>query len=499
MRAIYLIARREYLSYVATWGFWLSIGMVPVFMLIGALLPVLITSSQPTRYYAVIDETGSGYDDMVERALTEGKRAAVRGALEALAGAQGPEVRRAALEAFDADPDGLEGLPDALRVVGLEESADAFSAGLGRQVRVEAPALTPDGLRPYLTGERLIATPDGDRPLFAAMIIRDGAEAQRDPDRERSPPLLVDYYSTNLTSNELTAAASRALGDALQRQYLAERGLAPEDLAQIDELRPEVRDLNPEAAAGGEAEEVTLADRAPFVVALFLGLILWLSVFSIAQMLLTGLIEEKGGKIIELLLSTARFHEILIGKLAGVVMVSMTFFAVWGVLGGVAGAVFGSAASSFAPELAQLLGAVADPGLLIPALGYFLIGYLMYGTVYLAVGSLCETLQDAQSLIGPVILFLMVPVFIMFLSFEAQDSVAVRVASWVPFWTPFVMMGRLPTDPPAWELAATTAIMLVTSIVVIWAAAGVFRQGALNQADADSVKRFFRIGGRKRS
>jgi len=496
MRAIYLIARREYLSYVATWGFWLSIGMVPVFMLLGALLPVLVSSSQPTRYYAVIDETGQGYDQLVENALVAGRRAAVRAMLETVSGAQGEAVQQATLEAFDADPDGLDGLEAALAEAGLEQGADAFAAGLGRQVRVPAPALTPDELRPYLIGEQMIDTPEGRRPLFAALIIRDGSNAPPEEDGA-APPLLIDYYSTNLTSNDLTGAASRALRQALQREYLAERGLALEDLSRLDELAPLVRDLDPQAETA-EAE-VTLADRAPFFVALLLGMLLWLSVFSISQMLLTGLIEEKGGKIIELLLSTARFHEILIGKLAGVVMVSMTFFGVWGILGAAASLMFGSAISAFDPDLAGLVAAVGDPGLLIPAFGYFLIGYLMYGTVYLAVGSLCETLQDAQSLIGPVILFLMVPIFIMFLSMEAQDSLAVRIASWVPFWTPFVMMGRLPTDPPMWELIGTTAVMLVTCVIVIWGAAGVFRQGALNQADADSVKRFFRIGGRKQS
>ncbi len=498
MRAIYLIARREYLSYVATWGFWLSIGTIPMFMVVGALLPALVLSAQPTRYFAVIDETGQGYDQLVERELLAFRREAVEAALETLADTQGGERREAALAAFNADPDGLEGLDEALAELGVAQGAEGFVSGINRLVRVPAPAQDPEGLRAYLTGERTVETPEGDRPLFAALIIRDGRFAPDDPEDPGAPkpPLLLDYYSTNLTNSELTDTARRVLSDELQRQYLEERGLEREALGRLDDLRPEVRDLNPEADAG-EEREVTLADRAPFVVALFLGMILWLSVFSVSQMLLTSLIEEKGGKIIELLLSTARFHEVLLGKLIGVVGVSMTFFATWGLLGTAAGLVFGATAAQIAPDVATLFAAVADPGLLIPAFGYFLVGYVMYGTVFLAVGSLCETLQDAQSLIGPVILFLMVPIFIMFLSLEVQDSMVVRIASWVPFWTPFVMMGRLPTDPPLWELAATTALMLATSFAVVWASTAVFRQGALNQADADSVRKFFRFGRKK--
>ena len=71
MRAIYLIARREYLSYVATWGFWLSLLSVPLFMLVGGGLPALIEGSQPTRHYAIIDETGAGYGDALRAAFAD--------------------------------------------------------------------------------------------------------------------------------------------------------------------------------------------------------------------------------------------------------------------------------------------------------------------------------------------------------------------------------------------------------------------------------------------
>ena len=71
MRAIYLIARREFLSYVATWGFWLSLASMPLFMGLGIGIPILIESSQPTRYYVLVDETGG----TLEQAVFEGAEA----------------------------------------------------------------------------------------------------------------------------------------------------------------------------------------------------------------------------------------------------------------------------------------------------------------------------------------------------------------------------------------------------------------------------------------
>ena len=99
MRAAYLIARREYLSYVATWGFWLSLLAVPIFATIGGVTPALIQSSQPVRYFAVIDETGQGLDRLVEQARFEQRRAQVRGAIEMMAqGVGGDEAQGELLE-----------------------------------------------------------------------------------------------------------------------------------------------------------------------------------------------------------------------------------------------------------------------------------------------------------------------------------------------------------------------------------------------------------------
>ncbi|MCH8491372.1 MAG: ABC transporter permease, partial [Oceanicaulis sp.] len=146
----------------------------------------------------------------------------------------------------------------------------------------------------------------------------------------------------------------------------------------------------------------------------------------------------------------------------------------------------------------EVIGAVADPQLLLAALIVFIAGYLMFGAIFLALGSLCDTLQDAQTLMGPVIWMLILPLLFLFFSLEASDSLFVRAASWVPLWTPFLMMARLPSDPPLWELLGSGALMVLTTALVLWGAGLVFRQGALGQANADSFKRWFRFGrGRK--
>lgn len=484
MRAIYLIARREYLSYVATWGFWLSLLSVPLFMVLGAGIPFLVESSQPTRYYVVIDETGQGYDAVVQEGLESERRERARLALEAIAQVKAdPDLTERALTAFDTAPTMMDGLSQALDILGIDQSAAQFASGFGNRVRVEAPAESPEELRSWLTGARTVATPEGPRALFGALYIRAGEER----------PLGLTWYSTNVTDNAIAEDARRVLDRHLRRQALTEEGLGPDQIDALARLAPPIRNIDPGVDAVAE-REVTDADRIPFFLAILLAFVLWTSVFSVANMLLTSLIEEKGGKIIELLLSTARFHEILIGKLAGVAGVSFTLFAVWGLVGMLVAVGGSGALAAIDPDFADLLAGIARPGLFAAALCYFVVGYLMYGAIFLALGSLCETLQDAQTLMTPLILILMAPLLILSFSFQAMDSTFVEAASWVPLWTPFVMMARLPTEPPLWELAATTLLMLATMAFVLWGATAVFRQGALSQADVDTVKRWFRFG-----
>jgi len=480
MRAIYLIARREYLSYVATWGFWLSLASVPLFMLVGAAIPALVQSAQPVRHYVIIDETNSGLDTVIQASIERERREQTRAALEAAAQVSADsQTRERALAAFDADPVGLDGLDDALAILGMEGSADMIEAGSGLLVRVDAPARTIDALRPYLAGDQPVSTPSGDRSLFAAVFLS----------RETGTDLpLITYYSTNVTEQSLSGAVRRALRDHVREQALAARGLDPAEIAALSSLEPEMRNLNPETV---DDTEVGAADFAPYIVAVVLAIMLWTAIFSVANMLLTSLVEEKGGKIIELLLSTVRVSDLLIGKLLGVAAVSFTLFAVWGLIGTTGLMIAGTFLQGMDPEIAGFIGEAIQPGLFLAALAYFMVGYLMYGAIFLALGSLCETLHDAQTLMSPLILVLMLPLMILVFAMRSIDSVAVQVVSWVPLWTPFVMIARLPSQPPLWEIIGTSAVMLATLALVLWGAASVFQQGALGHANADSVKRVF--------
>ncbi|GJL97419.1 MAG: hypothetical protein DHS20C06_12360 [Hyphobacterium sp.] len=483
MRAIYLMARREYLSYVATWGFWLSLLSIPFFMAIGGAIPLLAASSQPDRYYVVIDETGLGLDQLVERAFLEGQKDDAIERLRAVADTMGrSDAMPAVIAAIKAEP-GLEGLPEAISAldVPVDISADQFQS---RFIQIEPPARDVDGLQPYLLGEQTIMINGESQPVFAAIFFRDGGPYG----------IEIDYWSTNLTSGELKDQARRIARNHLRSEAFEAAGISEDVLAEVNSINPGLREWSPERGRADAA--ISNVDRIPIIVGIGASILLWVMIFSVTNMLLTAMIEEKGNKILETLLATARFHEILVGKLAGLAAVSATFILVWGGLA--SSGLF--AAQNFAAAadlpIANVLAAIWDPGLIIPAIGYFVVGYLMYGTIYLAIGSLCDTLQEAQSLMSPIIMSMMVPFLVIMVTMESPDSMILKFASWVPIWTPFLMLARLQSDPSMVEIIGTTILMVGTAVGVILLSSYVFRLGSLGGANASSIKKMF---GRKKS
>lgn len=116
----------------------------------------------------------------------------------------------------------------------------------------------------------------------------------------------------------------------------------------------------------------------------------------------------------------------------------------------------------------------------------------MYGALFLAVGSLCDTVQEAQTLMTPLIIMLMVPFAIGALALQDPTSPLVAMMTWVPFFTPFLLILRIPYDPPIWEVVVQMGLMVVSSILILWIASRIYRAGAVNGAGISDVGTWFR-------
>lgn len=445
MRNTFLVFKRDYLGYVKAWGFWLSIASLPFLMALGIGLGMLAANSTPVRYYSVI-ESGTVYTDQIDEEFF--KRLTPRKVQEAIENA--------------------DGSPEALPT----DVPEAASAGLETYIRIPAPARTIDELRPYLFGDALVDGPEGEKPLFAAIIISpDGSS--------------IEYWSEDITVRGLISTVERASRSISRQKTFAAANVDPSlikeaDDAALEVLQRRIRTAKEQAETG---DDVTIADRAPFYASLGLSYMLFFMVFSALQYLTMGTIEERSNKIFDTLLTSVRIPQLLAGKLGAVAGVTLTMMAAWGSFS-LIGVIFGAAV--LPPEVMdpvrEGISAAITPQIIIPTIVSFILGYLMYGMVFLALGSLCDTIQEAQTLLSPLMIILMMPMLMIAVAANDPSSPLISVVAWIPLFTPFMLILRMPTDPPLWEVLAQIGLMAITAFVILWLAAKVYRAGAVHGA-----------------
>jgi len=460
-----LVARRDYFAYVGAWGFWLSLITAPLIIALLIFAPLVLARAEPPRALAIVAARASDAA-IVAAAFAETARSDARGEIRAYLEAAAPTIAPQALSAFDSAADRDAAIAAARAVVAARapRAVSAFPQLAQRYVIVAPPAGEIGALRPYLAGAQ--ALPDG-AALYGALNIR----------RDEAGAPVIEYWSVNLSHNEPSLIARRAMRLEMQREALAAQGLAPTEADRIDAFQPEVAQFDPRPSAG--EGQVTIRDRAPFYASLALAFILWSVVFSVANMLLSGVIEEKSNKILDTILTSVSPIELLTGKLLGVAAVSLTLFMFWGVLGGVL--------LSFAAErasdsiLGQVAAAFLEPRLLAAFFIGFVAGYLMYGAIFLALGSLCESIQEAQTLLGPVALILAVPMLLITPALDNPNAPIIEAASWVPIFTPFLLLVRAPSGLDWAEIAGMGAVTIAAVLIILWLAARVFRAGVVDQ------------------
>jgi ABC-2 type transport system permease protein len=470
MSAIFLVARRDYLAYIGAWGFWLSLLLAP--LIIGVLMfaPLMLARAEPPRVLAVIAEQQRDAA-IVTEAFRDMARRDARREIRAYLDAAAPAISPAVITAFDNAPDRAAAVAAARAVVAerVPQALRAFPAPSPRYMLADPPAQNMEGVRPYLDGTRTL--PDG-RSLYGALNIR----------RENGDPL-IEYWSVNLSHEEPSNIASAALRLAMQREALAARGLDPSEADRLNAFEPRIAQFDPRPTASGE--QVTLRDRAPFYAAIALAFVLWSVVFSVANMLLTGVIEEKSNKILDTILTSVTPMEMLIGKLLGVAAVSATLFLFWGALGG--GLLSLAAEQASMSVFGQIAAAFLDPRLLAAFGIGFVAGYLMYGAIFLAMGSLCESIQEAQTLLGPVALVLAIPMMLVTPALDNPNAPIIEAASWIPLFTPFLLLIRAPAGLDWVEIAGQGAVMLVAVVIVLFLAARLFKAGVVNQLSMSTL------------
>ena len=216
-------------------------------------------------------------------------------------------------------------------------------------------------------------------------------------------------------------------------------------------------------------------------VPMFMIVLMFMSVMTGAMHLLNAVIEEKMSKISEVLLGSVTPFQLLAGKLLGVVAVSMLLAVVY-----FAGGIY--ALTSFGRV------DLVDPAMIAWFLLFMVCAALLFGSIFLAIGSASSNLKDSQSMIQPAMMLLLLAYLGAFVVMRAPESNLAVGLSMFPTMTPFAMMLRIamPPGPPLWQVALSLAILIATTTFVVWAAGRIFRIGLLMQGKPPSFRELFK-------
>jgi ABC-2 type transport system permease protein len=274
---------------------------------------------------------------------------------------------------------------------------------------------------------------------------------------------------------ELGRRLEQMINEAVAAVRLREAAIDPVEIARLRRPVP----VSEVEAQTGKAVTSNLMARAltPFAF-MFL---MFIGTFGISQGLLTSLIEEKSNRVIEVLLSAVSPLQLMAGKILGTALVGLMLLVVWGSVG------FGSAQQYHVADL------VTGQRLAIVAI-YFVPGFLLLATLLAAIGSACNELKDAQSMVFPLSLLTIIPMIFWFYIAENPGSAISVILSFIPPITPFIMILRICSDPdtPVWQIVATLGFLWFSVIVALWAAGKVFRVGVLMYGKPPSIRELLR-------
>jgi ABC-2 type transport system permease protein len=290
---------------------------------------------------------------------------------------------------------------------------------------------------------------------------------------------VAEYNGRNASNSSVTDAVKQSLQRSVQTIRLGKQGIRPDQVSSA--LQP-VRMKATKTGAKGERGSAELAQ----VLAFAMGFAIYMIVAIYGAGVLNGVLEEKRDRIVEVIVSSVRASELLVGKIFGIGAAGLLQMVIW-VLTIYVGLKWG-------PQLAGLFGmdeekATAFAGAMrafprlpttvtIMFLFFFLGGFFIYSTMYAMLGSIATTNQEAQQLIFPV----MMPLILGFLMLQPAmmnpDSGVAVFGSMFPFTSPLIMPARsVITDVPVWQMLLSALLLVATTALIIWIGAKIYRIG----------------------
>ena len=261
------------------------------------------------------------------------------------------------------------------------------------------------------------------------------------------------------------------------------------------------------------SEKSTSAEVAS-ILGMILTFIIYMFIIMYGGMVMQGVMEEKTNRIIEVMISSVKPFDLMMGKIIGIGFVGLTQVFLWGILTTVlvSGSLFffggntspedmmtaqmtaqgindvAAGSSDISIQVQEIINSINFGMIGTCFVLYFIGGYLLYAALFAAIGSALEQQEDTQQFMTPIMLLMAFSLYAGIYSMNNPDGPLAFWCSMIPFTSPIVMMVRLPFDIPVWELALSFALLFATAILIIWFSAKIYRVGILMYGKKPSIK-----------
>ncbi|HEV7683552.1 MAG TPA: ABC transporter permease [Pyrinomonadaceae bacterium] len=288
------------------------------------------------------------------------------------------------------------------------------------------------------------------------------------------------YYGRNVGDVITRGQIEKRLNSAVRRQRLIAQGVKDQDVDSLSKsVDVKAYPVNEKGQEGAEDS------GGGFAVVFIIAFLIYITVLLYGQVVLGAIVEEKDTRIAEILFSSVRPLYLMVGKLIGVSLMALTQLAIWA-------AAFGVVAAYALPALAAAGSEVNLPRLppvfFVYFFLFFILGYFIYATIYVLVGSMVTTTQEGGQMAMPIVFMLMAGLYLAFPVIRAPNSSFAFWVSMVPFFSPITMMVRIVSQqPPFWQIALSFGIGCLTVVGLLWLASRIYRIGMLMYGKKASI------------
>jgi len=446
MRKFLAVAKREYFKIVWTKTFIVSTILAPVFMLAVSFAPMLMLTlkGKPVRL-VVVDSSGKLTARLRENLSPE---------------KQYEKYKEATEEAFKNI--------DATQDEKLKNSADQIGGNFIFEDYSSA-GRSDEQIRQELN-ERIIQD-----SLDAYLIV---------PPNYEAPGAKFEFFARNTGDFVIKEVFEKALEESVRSERMAKANISEALLKEVDQKID--LSVTKMSEKGAEKDQGFGIFAASFVI----GILIYVTLAIYGAAILQAIIEEKETRVAEILFSSAKPFELMLGKLVGVGLAGLTQVGIW-VSSGLILTTSGIAmlnAGGMPVSMPNI-----SPLFVVYFLLFFLIGFFIYATIYALIGAMVTSAQEGQQLAFPPILILMLGFFSMFAVIRDPNSAFAFWVSIAPFTAPIVMPVRILIEtPPFWQIALSLLLNILTILGLVWAAAKVYRIGMLMYGKRATVPEMWR-------